>query len=131
MLTISLRRTCGTSQKQSKYQYNNFFTPFIYKTIHFQQYDCDDFTAFCYFSASINFISVTTIHMYISLIVYLLFRVEGEAEAGKEKLVLSQECHLVTLMNAVKGRFDITTTHVYFHDLSPIKEDLDRQDFKV
>lgn len=64
-------------------------------------------------------------------IVYLLFRVEGEAETGKEKLVLSQECHLVTLMNAVKGRFDITTTHVYFHDLSPIKEDLDRQDFKV
>ncbi|XP_054270115.1 neurobeachin-like protein 1 [Macrosteles quadrilineatus] len=49
---------------------------------------------------------------------------------GKEKLVLSQECHLVTLMSAVKGRFDITTTHVYFHDLSPVKDDLDRQDFK-
>lgn len=62
---------------------------------------------------------------------YFLCRVEGEADAGKEKLVLSQECHLVTLMTAVKGRFDITTTHVYFHDLSPVKEDLDRQDFKV
>ncbi|KAG8318886.1 Neurobeachin-like protein 1 [Homalodisca vitripennis] len=56
--------------------------------------------------------------------------VEGSGEAGKEKLVLSQECHLVTLMSAIKGRFDITTTHVYFHDLSPVKEDMDRQDFK-
>lgn len=56
---------------------------------------------------------------------------EDGAEAGKEKLVLSQECHLVTLMSVVKGRFDITTTHVYFHDLSPVKEDMDRQDFKV
>lgn len=52
-------------------------------------------------------------------------------EAGKEKLILSQECDLVLLMSAVKGRLEVTTTHVYFFDLSPVKEDIERQDFKV
>jgi len=50
---------------------------------------------------------------------------------GKEKLLLSQECELVTLMSRVKGRLDITNTHVTFTDLSPAKEDADRFDFKV
>lgn len=50
---------------------------------------------------------------------------------GKEKLLLSQECELVTLMSRVKGRLDITNTHVSFNDMSPAKEDADRFDFKV
>jgi hypothetical protein len=50
---------------------------------------------------------------------------------GKEKLLLSQECELVTLMSRVKGRLDITNTHVSFNEMSPAKEEADRFDFKV
>uniref|UniRef100_A0A1B6DB47 Neurobeachin-like protein 1 n=1 Tax=Clastoptera arizonana TaxID=38151 RepID=A0A1B6DB47_9HEMI len=55
---------------------------------------------------------------------------DGAIESGKEKLLLTQECDLVLLMSAVKGRLEVTTTHVYFFDLSPVKEDVERQDFK-
>lgn len=52
-------------------------------------------------------------------------------DTGKEKLLMSQECELVTLMHVVKGRLDISTMNLYFHDLSPVREDIDRHDFKV
>nr|CAD7442709.1 unnamed protein product [Timema bartmani] len=55
---------------------------------------------------------------------------EGPENSGKEKLILSQECELVTLMSVVKGRLDLTTSHVYFYDLSQLKDDVERQDFK-
>lgn len=61
----------------------------------------------------------------------MCFRLDTGSDSGKEKFVLSQECDLVLLMSVVKGRLDITTTHVYFHDLSSVKEDVERQDFKV
>ncbi|XP_050424019.1 neurobeachin-like protein 2 isoform X2 [Adelges cooleyi] len=53
-----------------------------------------------------------------------------EDNERKEKLMLSVECQLVTLMSVIKGRLVITTTHAYFHDLTPITEDCDRHDFK-
>jgi hypothetical protein len=56
------------------------------------------------------------------------FREDNER---KEKLVLSVDCQLVTLMSVIKGRLVISTTHAYFHDLTPITEDCDRHDFKV
>lgn len=59
------------------------------------------------------------------------FRLDTGGDSGKEKLILSQECDLVMLMSVVKGRLDITTIHVYFHDLSAVKEDVERQDFKA
>lgn len=34
-------------------------------------------------------------------------------------------------MSVIKGRLVISTTHAYFHDLTPITEDCDRHDFKV
>lgn len=46
-------------------------------------------------------------------------------------MVVSQECELVTLMTKVKGRLDVTTSCLYFHDLSPVKEDVEREDFTV
>jgi hypothetical protein len=49
----------------------------------------------------------------------------------KEKLVLKQECELVTLMTEVRGHLELTTSHFYFYDLSPVREDVERQDFKV
>ena len=35
----------------------------------------------------------------------------AEETVREEKLVLSQECELVTLMSSVRGRLDLTTTH--------------------
>jgi hypothetical protein len=58
-------------------------------------------------------------------------RHEGPETPGKEKLLIQQECELVTLMTVVRGRLDLTTSHFYFCDLSPVKEDVERQDFKV
>ncbi|XP_039288405.1 neurobeachin-like protein 1 isoform X2 [Nilaparvata lugens] len=55
---------------------------------------------------------------------------DGVAGASREKIIVSQECDLVVLMTAVKGRLDISTTHVYFYDLSPVKEEVERHDFK-
>uniref|UniRef100_T1J5I8 BEACH domain-containing protein n=1 Tax=Strigamia maritima TaxID=126957 RepID=T1J5I8_STRMM len=54
----------------------------------------------------------------------------GSDIGAKEKLILKENCELITLMSIVKGRLEITTTHVYFFDSSPIHEDFDRQDFK-
>lgn len=45
--------------------------------------------------------------------------------------MLKQECELVTLMTVVRGQLELTTSHFYFYDLSPVKEDVERQDFKV
>ena len=35
---------------------------------------------------------------------------------GKEKQVLAADCDLVTVMEVIKGRLEVTTTHVYFLD---------------
>ncbi|XP_023703751.1 neurobeachin-like protein 1 isoform X2 [Cryptotermes secundus] len=55
---------------------------------------------------------------------------EGPEAPGKEKLIIQQECELVTLMTVVRGRLELTTGYFYFYDLSPVKEDVERQDFK-
>lgn len=60
-------------------------------------------------------------------------QIEGPDTTGKEKSIISEDCELVTLMSAIKGRFEVTTTNIYFFDLSPVKEDVDqteRHDFK-
>jgi len=43
--------------------------------------------------------------------------------SAKEKTVLSKECQLVTLMDVVEGKLEITTTHVYFYDKSSALEE--------
>ncbi|XP_074640856.1 neurobeachin-like protein 1 isoform X2 [Tubulanus polymorphus] len=50
--------------------------------------------------------------------------------SGKEKLVLSEECDMVTLVDVVRGRLEVTTTHVYFFDCSTNKEEKAGEDFK-
>ncbi|XP_067125871.1 neurobeachin-like protein 1 isoform X3 [Centruroides vittatus] len=60
-------------------------------------------------------------------------QIEGPDTAGKEKSIISEDCELVTLMSAIKGKFEVTTTNIYFFDLSPVKEEVDqteRHDFK-
>ena len=34
-------------------------------------------------------------------------------------------------MTVVRGQLELTTSHFYFYDLSPVREDVERQDFKV
>ncbi|XP_061165431.1 neurobeachin-like protein 1 isoform X2 [Saccostrea echinata] len=48
---------------------------------------------------------------------------------GKEKLVLSEDCELVTLVDVVKGRLEVTTSNIYFFDCSSNREE-GGEDFK-
>ena len=41
----------------------------------------------------------------------------------KEKLILAEECELVTLVEVIKGRLEVTNTHVYFFDCSSLKDE--------
>ncbi|ESO94157.1 hypothetical protein LOTGIDRAFT_232423 [Lottia gigantea] len=52
-----------------------------------------------------------------------------EEFSGKEKLVFSEDCDLVTLVEVIKGRLEVTTTHVYFFDCSLNKSE-GGEDFK-
>lgn len=45
-------------------------------------------------------------------------------EAGqKEKFILSEDCELVTIVDVVPGRLELTTQHIYFYDSSQEKEE--------
>uniref|UniRef100_A0A672J8G5 Neurobeachin-like protein 2 n=1 Tax=Salarias fasciatus TaxID=181472 RepID=A0A672J8G5_SALFA len=48
---------------------------------------------------------------------------EGEDESQKEKLVLSEDCELITIVAVVPGRLEVTTHHLYFYDGSSDKEE--------
>lgn len=50
--------------------------------------------------------------------------------SGKEKIIIQQECELITLMNRVKGRLDVTTNQFIFTDLSQNREDGKNHDFR-
>lgn len=52
-----------------------------------------------------------------------------EEYTGKEKLVISEDVELVTLVDLIKGRLEVTTTHIYFFDCSSNKEE-GGEDFK-
>ncbi|KAL0985478.1 hypothetical protein UPYG_G00157390 [Umbra pygmaea] len=48
---------------------------------------------------------------------------ETEDESQKEKLVLSEDCELITIVAVVPGRLEVTTHHLYFYDASSEKEE--------
>ena len=52
----------------------------------------------------------------------------SESDFDQEKFIMSEECELVTLMSVVKGRFELTSSFVYFFDSRPVKEDDERFD---
>uniref|UniRef100_A0A4W6E3W2 Neurobeachin-like protein 2 n=1 Tax=Lates calcarifer TaxID=8187 RepID=A0A4W6E3W2_LATCA len=55
----------------------------------------------------------------------------NQSEAGqKEKLVLWEDCELVTVVDVVPGRLELTTQHIYFYDSSQEKEEGVGHDFK-
>ncbi|XP_066200989.1 neurobeachin-like protein 1 isoform X3 [Saccopteryx leptura] len=55
---------------------------------------------------------------------------EKKEQDQKEKLVLSVDCELVTIIDIIPGRLEITTQHIYFYDGSIEKEDGIGFDFK-
>ncbi|XP_072180695.1 neurobeachin-like protein 1 [Diadema setosum] len=55
---------------------------------------------------------------------------EDQGETVKEKVVVSEDCQLITLVDVIPGKLEVTTTHVYFYDTSPEKEEVFGQDFK-
>ncbi|KAG9277810.1 neurobeachin-like protein 1 isoform X1 [Astyanax mexicanus] len=57
-------------------------------------------------------------------------QVDDEDANQKEKLVMSEDCELVTVVDVYPGRLDITTHHIYFYDSSTEKEEGVGQDFK-
>uniref|UniRef100_A0A670IMK9 Neurobeachin-like protein 2 n=1 Tax=Podarcis muralis TaxID=64176 RepID=A0A670IMK9_PODMU len=48
---------------------------------------------------------------------------EKEEQSQKEKLVLSEDCELITIINVIPGRLEVTTQHIYFYDGSIEKEE--------
>lgn len=54
---------------------------------------------------------------------FYVFSQEGEDESQKEKLVLSEDCELITIVAVVPGRLEVTTHHLYFYDGSSEKEE--------
>ncbi|XP_058888101.1 neurobeachin-like protein 1 isoform X1 [Acipenser ruthenus] len=55
---------------------------------------------------------------------------EIEEQSQKEKLVISEDCDLVTVMDIISGRLEVTTQHIYFYDGSADKEEGVGYDFK-
>lgn len=51
------------------------------------------------------------------------FSDEKEEQNQKEKLVLAEDCELITIIDIIPGRLEITTQHIYFYDGSTEKED--------
>ena len=56
--------------------------------------------------------------------------VDGGEPRSAEKLIMSEDCELVTFMSVVRGKFELTTGYVYFFDSSPYREGEDRHDFR-
>lgn len=55
---------------------------------------------------------------------------QSQQDNTLEKLVISQECELITLMTKVKGRIEVNQTLFTFVDLSPPAEDGSKHDFR-
>ncbi|XP_044151242.1 neurobeachin-like protein 2 isoform X2 [Bufo gargarizans] len=59
--------------------------------------------------------------------------VEIPQPSQKEKLVISEDCELITIVAVIPGRLEVTTQHIYFYDLTSDKEETEEgigYDFK-
>ncbi|XP_061652888.1 neurobeachin-like protein 1 isoform X2 [Phyllopteryx taeniolatus] len=57
-------------------------------------------------------------------------QIEAEEAGQKEKLILWEDCQLVTVVDVVPGRLELTTQHIYFYDSSQEKDEGVGHDFK-
>ena len=62
---------------------------------------------------------------------------KGSKVKSSERLLYSTDCQLVTFMSVIKGKFELTTSYVYFFDTSPYNkgdnetvDDGERKDFR-
>ncbi|KAM8967194.1 neurobeachin-like protein 2 [Pelodytes ibericus] len=58
---------------------------------------------------------------------------DPKEQSQREKLMITEDCELITIMAVIPGRLEVTTHHVYFYDLSNEKEETDEgigYDFK-
>ncbi|OXB76885.1 UNVERIFIED_CONTAM: hypothetical protein H355_002578 [Colinus virginianus] len=49
---------------------------------------------------------------------------EKDEQSQKEKLILSEDCELITVIDVIPGRLEVTTQHLYFFDSSIEKEEV-------
>lgn len=61
--------------------------------------------------------------MCFDWLIFVIYSDEKEEQDQKEKLVLSEDCELITIIDVIPGRLEITTQHIYFYDCSIEKED--------
>uniref|UniRef100_A0A803Y3J4 Neurobeachin like 1 n=1 Tax=Meleagris gallopavo TaxID=9103 RepID=A0A803Y3J4_MELGA len=54
----------------------------------------------------------------------------ADEQSQKEKLILSENCELITIIDVIPGRLEVTTQHLYFFDGSIEKEEGVGFDFK-
>ncbi|XP_061443028.1 LOW QUALITY PROTEIN: neurobeachin-like protein 2 [Rhineura floridana] len=60
-------------------------------------------------------------------------QVEPKEQSQKEKLVISEDCELITIVAVIPGRLEVTTQHIYFYDGSSEKDETEEgigYDFK-
>ncbi|XP_077160810.1 neurobeachin-like protein 2 isoform X4 [Paroedura picta] len=60
-------------------------------------------------------------------------QVENKEQSQREKLVIAEDCELITTVAVVPGRLEVTTQHLYFYDGSSDKEETEEgigYDFK-
>lgn len=50
-------------------------------------------------------------------------RVEPKEQSQREKLVISEDCELITIVAVITGRLEVTTQHIYFYDGNSEKEE--------
>uniref|UniRef100_A0A669Q4A2 Neurobeachin-like protein 2 n=1 Tax=Phasianus colchicus TaxID=9054 RepID=A0A669Q4A2_PHACC len=55
---------------------------------------------------------------------------EKDEQSQKEKLILSENCELITIIDVIPGRLEVTTQHLYFFDGSIEKDEGVGFDFK-
>ena len=73
--------------------------------------------------------SIVELPFSFSFDCFPLFRRKEELGEGKEKVTISEDCELVTLMSVIKGRLEVTRAYVCFWDAG-LGEDGERTDFK-
>ncbi|KAM5156980.1 neurobeachin-like protein 2 isoform 1-T1 [Mantella aurantiaca] len=62
-----------------------------------------------------------------------IYHEETKEPNQREKLVISEDCELITIVDVILGRLEVTTQHIYFYDLSSDKEETEEgigYDFK-